>query len=45
MPSVDRRPSLFQASPYGPEVPASAGATAWDRLAAFMGREPQPASV
>jgi len=29
-------------SPFGAEVEAPAGATAWERLASFMGRQPRP---
>ena len=29
-------------SPFGSQVPAPAGATAWEALAAFMGRQPRP---
>jgi uncharacterized protein (TIGR03086 family) len=29
-------------SPYGQEVPAPDDATSWERLAAFMGRQPRP---
>jgi uncharacterized protein (TIGR03086 family) len=31
-----------EGSPFGPEVPAPADATVWERLAAFMGRQPRP---
>ncbi len=39
------RNQLESGSPYGSEVPAPADATGWERLAAFMGREPRPASA
>jgi uncharacterized protein (TIGR03086 family) len=32
---------MGEGSPFGPELPAPADATAWERLAAFMGRQPR----
>ena len=36
---------MGQGEPFGDEVPAPADADDWDRLAAFMGRSPRPASA
>jgi uncharacterized protein (TIGR03086 family) len=36
------RDLLDEGSPYGMEVPAPEDATAWEQLAAFMGRQPRP---
>ncbi|MHB8448894.1 MAG: TIGR03086 family metal-binding protein [Mycobacteriales bacterium] len=36
------RNQLAEGSPFGTEVQAPAGATPWECLAAFMGRQPQP---
>jgi uncharacterized protein (TIGR03086 family) len=38
------RNRMGEGSPFGSEVPAPGDATAWERLAAFMGRQPRPAS-
>ena len=35
------RNQLGEGSPFGTEVPAPANATPWERLAAFMGRDPR----
>ena len=37
------RNQLGKGAPFGTEVEAPADATAWERLAAFMGRQPRPA--
>ncbi|MGH9064689.1 MAG: hypothetical protein ACRDZQ_07905 [Acidimicrobiales bacterium] len=34
--------SMGEGSPFGAEVEAPPDATAWERLAAFMGRQPRP---
>ena len=35
---------MTEGSPFGSEVEAPAGATDWERLAAFTGRQPRPTS-
>lgn len=35
---------MEEGSPYGTELPAPPDATSWERLAAFTGRQPRPAS-
>jgi uncharacterized protein (TIGR03086 family) len=39
------RDLLEVGSPYGQEKPAPDGAISWERLAAFMGREPRPSEA
>lgn len=34
------RDMVGKGDPFGAEVPAPRGASAWDRFAAFMGRQP-----
>lgn len=38
------RDQLEAGSPFGQEIPAPDDATTWERLAAFMGREPRPSA-
>lgn len=37
------RNQMAPGSPFGTEIPAPDDATSWERLAAFMGRQPRPA--
>lgn len=41
---AEYRDLMGEGSPFGSEVEAPADATAWERLAAFTGRQPRPVS-